>query len=117
MRVKNQRKLIVAAATTALLALGACSKPADSTSAAADAGPACNRQCLIDATNAYVAAIVAHDPARAPLAQDVDAGTAQEPGQQLDEQRNLDVPTEVGQGVGAPGGARGDGGDTLQCDR
>jgi hypothetical protein len=84
MRVKKTG-IFLAAATAALLALGACSKPSDSASAAA-AGPACNRQCLIDATNAYIAAIVAHDPAKAPLATNavfVENATKMQPGEGL----------------------------------
>ena len=54
------------AATAALLALGACSK-----SEPPAAAVACDRQCLINATDAYVAALVAHDPAAAPLADDI----------------------------------------------
>jgi hypothetical protein len=70
MRIKNRGIFIAAAsATAALLTLGACSKSSDT--ATADAGPACNRQCLIDATNAYVAAVVAEDPSKAPLAENV----------------------------------------------
>ena len=56
-----------ATAVAAILALGACSKPAEQ----AATGPACNRQCLIDATDSYIAALVAHDPAKAPLASNV----------------------------------------------
>ena len=52
----------------AALALGACSKAPQS---GADAAAACDRQCLIDATDQYIAALVAHDPARAPLADDM----------------------------------------------
>jgi hypothetical protein len=71
MRMRNRGRLVAAiSAATALLALGACSKPSDS-AATADAGPACNRQCLIDATNAYVSAVAAHDPTKAPLAENV----------------------------------------------
>ena len=33
--------------------------------------PACDRQCLIDMADGYIAAMVAHDPARAPLADGV----------------------------------------------
>ncbi len=70
MLIKTVGKFFAAgAAMAAVVALGACSKPSDSATAAA--GPACNRQCLIDATNAYVAAVAAHDPARAPLAANV----------------------------------------------
>jgi hypothetical protein len=63
--------IVVAAATAAMLVLGACGKSSDSASSAADAGPSCDRQCLIDATNTYVAAMVAHNPAKAPLADNV----------------------------------------------
>jgi hypothetical protein len=62
--------IAAAAASAALLTLTACSKPSDSEATAAT-GPACNRQCLIDATKAYVAAVAAHDPAKAPLAANV----------------------------------------------
>jgi hypothetical protein len=64
------------AATAAALALGACGKPgttateptAASTSAKdVPTAVACNRQCLINASDAYVAALVAHDSAKAPL--------------------------------------------------
>src|SRR5665213_713710 len=70
----------VAAAAVGMLVLGACSKPpanatADigSSASAAPAAPqvACDRQCLIDATDAYVAALVAHDPTKAPLANNI----------------------------------------------
>ncbi len=66
------------ATTTALaglvLTLGACNKAADEQKpAATPAAPAaaCDRQCLIGATDAYVAAIVAHDPSMAPLTDNV----------------------------------------------
>ena len=62
------------------MTLVACNNAAE-TSAPAVAAPAaapvvappaaCDRQCLIDATDAYVAALVAHDPAQAPLASSV----------------------------------------------
>jgi hypothetical protein len=64
-----------------LLALAACSDSTETTApqaqtpaaapvAAAPAAPApsCNRECLLDKTDAYVAALVAHDPTQAPLA-------------------------------------------------
>jgi hypothetical protein len=38
---------------------------------AAAAPAACDRQCLIDATDAYVAGLVAHDTAKAPLADEI----------------------------------------------
>jgi hypothetical protein len=72
MFIQHSGKFIAAiAATVAVMALGACSKSSDSASATAEAGPACNRQCLIAATKAYVAAIAAHDPAKAPLAANI----------------------------------------------
>jgi hypothetical protein len=69
---KSQESIAAAAAITAILLLGACSKSSDSASAATEAGgPACNRQCLIDVTKGYVAALVAHNPAKAPLADNI----------------------------------------------
>jgi hypothetical protein len=59
-----------------LAALAACSPAPDTTSEPAAAPAAntpapatsCNRECLLQATDAYIAALVAHDPAQAPLA-------------------------------------------------
>jgi hypothetical protein len=63
---------LAAAATLVLIGLGACSKTADTPPAAATAAPTgCDRQCLIDATDGYVAALVAHDVSRAPLSDEV----------------------------------------------
>jgi hypothetical protein len=64
------------AAGAASLVLGACSKTAEPTAEPAAPPPAaaavaCNRQCLIDTTDAYVAALVAHDPAKAPLSDEI----------------------------------------------
>ena len=73
MLIRKSGKFVIAAATTAgLLALGACTKPSEpaATTAAAPA-VACNRQCLIDATDAYIAALVAHDIAKAPLSDQI----------------------------------------------
>ena len=70
---RNPGTLFAAAAATAAVLLGACSKP-PATAPAAEAGPApvaCNRQCLIDATDAYIAALVAHDVAKAPLSDEI----------------------------------------------
>lgn len=96
-----QFKLRTLAAATTLtglaLTLGACSQseetPAASTetTAAAPTRPpvaaaSCDRQCLIDATDAYVAAIVAHDPSQAPLATNVvfvENVTKKQPGEGL----------------------------------
>lgn len=66
---KSAARFASMAVATAALALGACSKSGPGADSAA--AVACDRQCLLDATNAYVAALVAHDPSRAPLAEDV----------------------------------------------
>jgi hypothetical protein len=62
--------MAAAAALGMLMALGACGKKAEPTTTTA-AAPACNRQCLIDATDAYIAALAAHDTAKAPLSDDI----------------------------------------------
>ncbi len=67
-----------------LLTLGACSEsvetaapeaaaPAAAPVVAAPAAPAsaCDRDCLIGKTDAYIAALVAHDPSQAPLAANI----------------------------------------------
>ena len=61
------------AASIGLLLLGACAKAPDATppEQAAATSTTCNRQCLIDTTDAYVAALVAHDATKAPLADDI----------------------------------------------
>ena len=83
-----------------LLALTACDQAADTTTVAASAAEtaaapapatapaamACDRVCLIAATDAYVAAIVAHDPSQAPLAAKVafvENVTKKQPGEGL----------------------------------
>ena len=68
------RTLFAAVGAFAVLSLGACSKPSESAAGAgkpAAASAACNRQCLIAATDAYVAAMVAHDIAKAPLSDEI----------------------------------------------
>jgi hypothetical protein len=67
------RTLTTTAALAGLmLVLGACNKAADTAAApAAPAALACDRACLIGVANSYVAAIVAHDPSKAPLAANV----------------------------------------------
>lgn len=63
----SARFAVTAASTATLLVLGACS-----TAQGPDAAVvACDRQCLIEATDTYVAALVAHDPSQAPLADDI----------------------------------------------
>ena len=52
----------------AFLLIGAALGAAPS---AAHEPPACDRQCLIDMADGYIAAMVAHDPKKAPLASDV----------------------------------------------
>jgi hypothetical protein len=73
MFISTSGKLITAAGT-ALLLLTACSKPSEPAAAAdkpAAATVACNRQCLIDTTDKYVAALVAHDISKAPLSDQI----------------------------------------------
>jgi len=68
------RTLFAAVGAFAVLSLGACSKPSEPAAGAgkpAVASAACNRQCLIAATDAYVAAMVAHDIAKAPLSDEI----------------------------------------------
>jgi hypothetical protein len=74
MHFKDSRTFFAAAAATAaLLALGACSRPAQPTAEATAPTPevACNRQCLIDATDAYLAALAAHDISKARLSDQI----------------------------------------------
>jgi hypothetical protein len=74
MLASNSMKFGAAAVATVIsLALGACSKPAEPAAAAPAAAPAvaCNRQCLIDATDTYIAALVAHDITQAPLSDEI----------------------------------------------
>ena len=68
---QSKRLFAAAGAAVALLSLGACSKPAATTGEPAAASVSCDRQCLIDATDAYVAAMVAHDIGKAPLSDEV----------------------------------------------
>lgn len=86
MRASNPVRVgIILAASAGALALGACSKAPDP-APAAEAAVACDRQCLIDATDAYVAALVAHDPSQAPLADSimfVENVTKMQPGEGL----------------------------------
>jgi len=104
MLFKDSRTFFAAAATTAaLLALGACSRPAQPE-------VACNRQCLIDATDAYVAALVAHDIAKARLSDEivfVENATKTKPGEGLwksivkgPSTFAIHVPDEVNQAAG-----------------
>lgn len=57
------RRFVLGGMFAAVGLLGAC--------ATAPAGRGCDRECLIGVTDAYLAAIVAHDPGAAPLADDV----------------------------------------------
>lgn len=65
--------IAVAVASVAALSLTACSQASapDAGQKPAASAVACNRQCLVDATDAYVAALVAHDAARAPLSDEI----------------------------------------------
>jgi hypothetical protein len=85
-------------------------EPPASTAAVSAPAAACDRQCLIDATDAYVAALVAHDTARAPLADNivfVENVTRKQPGEGLWQSAvtaptvfEIHVPDEVNQSVG-----------------
>ena len=108
-----------------MLALAACNDTADApaqqaavdlpAATAAPEGPAtattaCDRQCLIDAADAYVAAIAAHDPGQVPLADDivfVENVTKMQPGEGLwqsavtaPDSFAVHVPDEINQSVG-----------------
>jgi hypothetical protein len=118
-------RTLAAASTFAglMLTLGACSQSEETTvqensaaeSAAAMAPAAspvtaCDRQCLIDATDAYVAAVVAHDPSMAPLADNVvfvENVTRKQPGEGLWQTAvsaptpfAIHVPDEINRSVG-----------------
>jgi hypothetical protein len=73
MTKKSGRFFAAALAAVAVLWLDGCSKPSEPVAAnePAAASVACNRQCLIDATDAYVAAMVAHDVSKAPLSDEI----------------------------------------------
>ncbi|MDQ2641350.1 MAG: hypothetical protein M3Y79_12340 [Pseudomonadota bacterium] len=82
---KSARVGTVVAAVAAVMALAACSKSPPPTADAASDVP-CDRQCLVAATDQYVAALVAHDPSRAPLAENivfVENVTKMQPGEGL----------------------------------
>lgn len=72
---RSHKPIASALAAAVVVALGGCSKPSEPLAGegatAANAAVTCNRQCLIDATDAYVAALVAHDPTRAPLSDQI----------------------------------------------
>src|SRR5690606_20719399 len=92
------------------LALAACSDAVDTPRDVGATAPSCDRQCLLDATDAYVAALVAHDPSRAPLADDlvfVENVTRMQPGEGLWQSIVsapgnfvIHVPDEINQTVG-----------------
>ena len=122
MSMPNYRNLVTATAlTSALLALAGCGQSTETAAPAAATAPAsapaaaapvvaCDRQCLIAATNAYVAAIVAHDPSQAPLAANavfVENLTKKQPGEGLWQSAAsaptpfaIHVPDEINQSAG-----------------
>ena len=59
------------AASAAVLPLAGCAEGTEGEQANGKAGAACDRECLIGAMDDYLAAMVAHDPAAAPLADGV----------------------------------------------
>jgi hypothetical protein len=75
MRIGNSTNCIDAAAIgAALLTLAACSEPSEPAAATGEraaSSVACDRQCLIDLTDAYVAALMAHDVSKAPLSDEI----------------------------------------------
>jgi hypothetical protein len=73
MLTSKSAKLFTAASAAAMLLLTGCSKPSEQAAAdqSAAATVACNRQCLIDATDKYIAALVAHDVSKAPLSDQI----------------------------------------------
>ncbi len=111
MLTRTSAKFIVVAAI-AIAGLSACSKPAAPVAAApvAPSPVACNRQCLIDKTDAYVAALVAHDISKAPLSDEivfVENVTRTKPGEGLwksivkgPSTFSIHVPDEVNQTAG-----------------
>ncbi|HUO66762.1 MAG TPA: hypothetical protein VMV37_04450, partial [Gammaproteobacteria bacterium] len=71
---KKSGTFFAVAGAFAVLSLAACSKPSEPAAGAGKAAVvsvACNRQCLIAATDAYVAAMVAHDVSKAPLSDEI----------------------------------------------
>ncbi|MCP5144578.1 MAG: hypothetical protein H6978_07110 [Gammaproteobacteria bacterium] len=114
----------LALAIVSALMLTACEQTADSppastaasestapsTMPAPAAATACDRQCLIDATDTYVAALVAHDPSAAPLAYNivfVENVTRKRPGEGLWQSAvsapttfAIHVPDEINQAAG-----------------
>jgi hypothetical protein len=103
---------VVSATAAAILALGACTRSPEpaATAPPAAAAVACNRQCLIDTTDAYVAGLVAHDISKAPLSDEivfVENVTRMKPGEGLwksivkgPSTFAIHVPDEVNQSVG-----------------
>jgi len=55
----------------ATLAMAACMATADAKTAKAPAAKSCDRTCLLALADTYIAALVAHDPGKAPLASNV----------------------------------------------
>ncbi len=70
MLTSKSGSLLATAGAAAVLLLSGCSKPSEP-AASATASVACNRQCLIDATDQYIAALVAHDISKAPLSDQI----------------------------------------------
>jgi len=69
---KRMRHVDLAAALSlSLLSLSLAGCGSGTTEANQSAAPACDRDCIIAATDAYLAALVVHDPAAAPLAPNV----------------------------------------------
>ncbi len=63
--------LLAGAATGGCTQQGADAGNASAENVQVAAAPACDRDCILKATDAYLAAVVAHDPSKAPLAENV----------------------------------------------
>ncbi len=71
-RMKARRKLLATLTLVGAAALlSGCNSNAQEEESVAEAAPACDRACLIETTNDYIAALVAHQPTGVPLAENI----------------------------------------------
>jgi hypothetical protein len=106
----STRLVAAASAALGLMTLAACNRTPDATGPAATAATTCDRQCLIGVADTYVAALVAHDVSKAPLAEGiayVENVTKMKPGEGLWQSIvkgpstfAIHVPDEINQSVG-----------------
>jgi hypothetical protein len=93
LRTHRSPRLMTPSLAALCLLLGGCGQPDTGSNTAEPAAVApmaplivCDRECLLDATDAYLAALVAHDPSLAPLASNVvfvENVTRKQPGEGL----------------------------------